>query len=90
VTTVTIRNVSGSHTPAFFTRADVLRGTFAGQPLSGDNQVLPIQWNDNDITLWPGQSQTLTARYRSSELAGASPVVSLSGWNVGNQTVSAR
>ncbi|WP_163569855.1 hypothetical protein [Fodinicola feengrottensis] len=90
VTTVTVRNVSGQKTPAFFTRADVLRGTLGGQPLSGDNQVLPIQWSDNDITLWPGQSQTLTATYRLSDLKGASPVVSLSGWNVASQTVSAR
>ncbi|WP_163509191.1 glycosyl hydrolase 2 galactose-binding domain-containing protein [Fodinicola acaciae] len=85
VTTVTIRNVSGDRTPAFFTRADVLRAN-----VSGDNQVLPIQWSDNEVTLWPGQRQTITARYRLSELKGASPLVSLSGWNIGNQTVRAR
>jgi uncharacterized repeat protein (TIGR01451 family) len=44
--------------------------------------VLPITWTDNDITLWPGQSQTLTATYRGSLLGGATPVVSVAGWNV--------
>jgi exo-1,4-beta-D-glucosaminidase len=51
-------------------------------PAPGDNQVLPVFWSDNDITLWPGESQTLRATYRRSALHGASPVVSVFGWNV--------
>ena len=82
VTRVTVTNVSSRPTPAFLTRADVRRGTAAGTPLGGDNQVLPILWSDNDITLWPGESQTITATYRHSELRGARPVVTVSGWNV--------
>lgn len=76
VTQVTLTNVSSSPTPAFLTRADVRRAT------TGDNQVLPILWTDNDITLWPGESQTITATYRHDELRGARPVVTVSGWNV--------
>ena len=87
--TVTIRNTTGHPTPAFFTRADVRRGTARGGAASGDNQVLPIQWSQNDVTLWPGQSQTLTARYRATDLHGARPVVSIGGWNVAPQAVSA-
>jgi len=82
VTQVTVTNVSSRPTPAFLTRADVRRGTAAGTPLPGDNQVLPILWTDNDITLWPGESQTITATYRHSDLRGAHPVVTISGWNV--------
>ncbi|MGH3095902.1 MAG: glycosyl hydrolase 2 galactose-binding domain-containing protein [Streptosporangiales bacterium] len=89
VTRITIRNVSDHRTPAFFTRADVRRGTSDGTPLAGDNQVLPIRWNDNDITIWPGESRTLTARYSASDLRGASPVVSLHGWNVAARTIPA-
>jgi exo-1,4-beta-D-glucosaminidase len=81
-TTVTITNPSSNPAVAFFLRADVRRGTAAGTPASGDNQVLPITWSDNDITLWPGESETLTGTYRGSLLHGASPVVSLDGWNV--------
>jgi exo-1,4-beta-D-glucosaminidase len=81
-TTVTITNPSASPAVAFFLRADVRRGSASGSVSSGDNQVLPITWSDNDITLWPGQSQTLTATYRSALLNGATPVASVEGWNV--------
>ncbi|MFL6144882.1 MAG: glycosyl hydrolase 2 galactose-binding domain-containing protein [Labedaea sp.] len=88
VTTVTVRNVSTRPTVGFLLRADVRRGTAAGRPLAGDNQVLPILWSQNDLTLWPGESQTITARYARAQLRGADPVVSLSGWNTAPQTVS--
>jgi exo-1,4-beta-D-glucosaminidase len=81
-TNVTITNPSSNKAVAFFLRADVRRGTAAGTADAGDNEVLPITWTDNDITLWPGQSETLTASYRSADLQGAVPVVSVYGWNV--------
>ncbi|MER6812564.1 sugar-binding domain-containing protein [Spirillospora sp. NPDC000708] len=87
VTTVTI-SATGT-APAVFTRADVRRAGPGGRPLPGGGQVLPIRWNDNDVTLWPGQSQTLTARYRASDLRGAVPVVGLGGWNLPALTVPA-
>jgi exo-1,4-beta-D-glucosaminidase len=49
------------------------------------NLALPILWNDNDVTLWPGESVVLTARYASQETAV--PVVEVSGWNVPVQSV---
>ncbi len=88
-TDVTITNTSTKPTVAFFLRADVRRGSRSGAPASGDNQVLPIMWSDNDVTLWPGESETLHATYQGSALAGASPVVSVSGWNVGTIDVRA-
>ncbi len=89
VTNVTITNPSSNSSVAFFLRADVRRGNADGTALSGDNQVLPITWSDNDITLWPGESETLTATYRSSMLQGALPVVSVYGWNVPNSVFAA-
>ncbi|MFC0440055.1 beta-mannosidase [Kutzneria buriramensis] len=83
VTKVTITNTSTTPTVGFFLRADVRRGTVAGSEQSGDNQVTSTLWDDNDITLWPGESQTLSVTWKSSDLNGASPVVSVSGWNVG-------
>ncbi|HEU0198699.1 MAG TPA: hypothetical protein VFQ88_15980 [Nevskiaceae bacterium] len=50
------------------------------------NAVVPILWSDNDVTLWPGESVTLTARYRVP--AGAAPTVRLSGWNVAAMEVA--
>jgi hypothetical protein len=77
LTVVEIRNDGRRPLPAFFLRADVRRG-----PLGGDDQVLPIRWSDNDQTIWPGESLTLTARYRRADLRGRTPVVTVSGWNV--------
>jgi hypothetical protein len=49
---------------------------------------VPILWSGNDVTLWPGESVTLTARYRAP--AGAAPTVRLEGWNVAGVTVPTR
>jgi exo-1,4-beta-D-glucosaminidase len=89
VTTVTIRNTSKGSVPAVFTRADVRRGKADGHRLGGDDQVLPVSWSDNYVTLWPGQSQTLTARYRAADLRGSAPVVTLGGRNVADTAVRA-
>ena len=74
----------------FFLRADVRRGTAAGTVRPGDNQVTSALWSDNDITLWPGESQTLTVSYRSADLHGATPVVTVSGWNAALTVVPVR
>jgi len=88
-TDVRITNTSNAPTVAFFLRADVRRGSASGVPARGDNEVVPIMWSDNDVTLWPGESETLYASYRRSQLGGAAPVVSLSGWNVPTMDVPA-
>jgi exo-1,4-beta-D-glucosaminidase len=80
-TTVTITNTSAS-TVAFLIRADVRRGTASGTELSGDNELQSSIWQNNDITLFPGESQTLTVTYNSADLQGATPVISVSGWNL--------
>jgi exo-1,4-beta-D-glucosaminidase len=87
-TKVTITNTSPS-TVAFLIRADIRRGTASGQELSGDNELQSSIWQGNDITLFPGESQTLTATYDSSDLQGATPVVSLSGWNLPKTDIAA-
>jgi exo-1,4-beta-D-glucosaminidase len=88
-TTVTITNNSPGPTVGFFLRADVRRGTAAGTELAGDNELQSSIWNDNDITLWPGESETLTATYKSTDLQGATPVISVSGWNMSKIDVAA-
>jgi exo-1,4-beta-D-glucosaminidase len=80
-TTVTITNTSAS-TVAFLLRADVRRGTATGGLLSGDNELQSSIWQDNDITLFPGESQTLTVTYDSADLGANTPVITVSGWNV--------
>ncbi len=80
-TTVTITNTSTTPTVGFFLRADVRRGTAAGAELAGDNELQSSIWNDNDVVLWPGESETLVVSYNSADLQGATPVISVSGWN---------
>ena len=75
---MTITNTSSTPIVGFFLRADIRRGTASGTELSGDNQVASGLWNDNDITLWPGESQTLSVTYKAADLRGATPVVSVS------------
>ena len=71
-TAVTITNTSRS-TVAFLLRADIRRGS---------TELRSAIWPDNDITLFPGESQTLAVTWNSAELRGASPVISVSGWNL--------
>jgi exo-1,4-beta-D-glucosaminidase len=89
VTTVKLRNTSDGHTPAFFARVDVHRSKSYGTLDNGDNQILPIRWNDNDVTFWPGEDLTLTGRYHRSRVKGIQPVVSIAGWNVSDQVIPA-
>ncbi|HEU5332448.1 MAG TPA: beta-mannosidase [Actinocrinis sp.] len=87
--TVTVTNTSSTPAVGFFLRADVRRGTASGTELSGDNELQSSIWSDNDVTLWPGESETLTATYNSADLQGATPVVSVSGWNAAKVDVVA-
>jgi exo-1,4-beta-D-glucosaminidase len=80
VTTVTIRNVGKNRIPALSARADVF---------AGHRQVLPVLWSDNQLTLWPGEQQTITARYDAAPLRGSEPVVRLSGWNIEPELIGA-
>nr|WP_245607552.1 exo-beta-D-glucosaminidase [Streptomyces prunicolor] len=89
-TTVTVRN-SGTgkgsgkgsgKTPSLLT--DVHLVDSAGKP------VLPVQWSDNEVSLWPGESTTLTATYRTADLHGSAPRVRVSGWNTPERTIPAR
>jgi exo-1,4-beta-D-glucosaminidase len=78
-TDVTLTNNSG--TVAFLLRVDVRRGK--GSKLdAGDNQVRPATYSDNYVTLWPGQSQTITETHDASLLRGKDAVVTVDGFNV--------
>lgn len=89
ITTVTIQNTSATPTVGFFLRADVRRGSRNGQPQPGDNEVRPAIYSDNDITLWPGQSQTVQITYPTAQLQALNPIVSVAGWNVKPFTIPA-
>jgi exo-1,4-beta-D-glucosaminidase len=60
---------------AFFVRLKVTKG-------AGGEEILPVIWQDNYISLLPGEKRDVTAIYRSAELGAATPTVEVSGWNV--------
>ncbi|MFI5685166.1 glycosyl hydrolase 2 galactose-binding domain-containing protein [Streptomyces sp. NPDC051636] len=80
-TTVTLRATGSGKTPSLLTDVHVVDA--AGRP------VLPVRWSDNDVSLWPGESVTLTATYRTADLHGSAPRVRISGWNTPERTVPA-
>jgi exo-1,4-beta-D-glucosaminidase len=73
VTSVSVENPS--KTLAFFVRLKLDKG-------KGGEEILPVLWQDNYISLLPGEKREITATYRSSSLGGAQPEVEVSGWNV--------
>ena len=73
VTHVTLENPS--KTLAFFVRLKVTKG-------AGGDEILPVLWQDNYISLLPGEKREVSASYRASELGAAKANVEISGWNV--------
>jgi exo-1,4-beta-D-glucosaminidase len=76
--TVTLTVPPTSNAVALFQHVSIRRS-------AGGELLLPILWSDNDVTLWPGESRTLTAHFAAS--GAEMPVVELSGWNVPTQSV---
>lgn len=72
LTHVTIENPSKNI--AFFVRLKVDKG-------KGGEEILPVLWEDNYVSLLPGEKRELTAQYRASELGTAKPYVEVKGWN---------
>ncbi|HXF11054.1 MAG TPA: hypothetical protein VN625_09725, partial [Desulfuromonadaceae bacterium] len=59
---------------AFFVRVEVLAGKDGAE-------VAPVMYSDNYVTLWPGETNVIHARYQTSALEGASPIVKVKGYN---------
>jgi exo-1,4-beta-D-glucosaminidase len=78
IATVTLAVPDSSRAVALFQQVSI------GQAADG-GPVLPILWSDNDVTLWPGESLTLTAHFAMPGVAA--PVVKVSGWNVPTRSV---
>jgi exo-1,4-beta-D-glucosaminidase len=64
---------------AFFVHLSVRKGL-------GGEEVLPVLWEDNDVTILPGETRALGVRYSLADLDGATPVVMVDGWNVAPTT----
>lgn len=70
---VTIANPTSNL--AFFVHLRLTKGQ------DGDD-VLPVFWQDNYVSLLPGEKREITAAFGSEALGGAQPTVEVTGWNV--------
>jgi len=76
--TTTIEN--RSNTIAFFINLTMLNGN--------GNQVYPIFWDDNYISLLPGEKRDIKCSVPKTSITGFKPELILSGWNVKGQKIS--
>jgi exo-1,4-beta-D-glucosaminidase len=60
---------------AFFLRLQVTKGT-------GGEEVLPVLWQDNYVSLWPGETRALVATYKVKDLGSSRATLGITGWNV--------
>jgi len=51
-------------------------------------EILPVLWDDNYLTLMPGESRTVTATFDHEQLQHVQPEVKVSGWNIVAQTAA--
>ena len=77
---ITLNNLNPTNV-AFFVRAEVTRG-------QGGEEVVPVTYSDNYISLWPGEATTLTAQYAVADLAGQTAFVRVRGYNVPQTLIS--
>ncbi|WP_052395496.1 hypothetical protein [Kutzneria sp. 744] len=80
--TTSVKLTNSGSKVAFFLRATIRKGATGGE-------VAPITWSDDYVTIWPGESVTLQADYRTAELGGAQANVQVAGVNVAARTVAA-
>jgi exo-1,4-beta-D-glucosaminidase len=72
ITRVTLENPTKNL--AFFVHLKVKKGSGA--------EILPVLWQDNYISLLPGERREVSATYRTSYLGGSEPSVEVTGWNI--------
>jgi exo-1,4-beta-D-glucosaminidase len=71
-TTVTLSNPSKSL--AFFVRLKL-------DKTAGGEEILPVIWDDNYVSLMPGETREITAHYDAAALGSADPALEVSGYN---------
>ncbi len=73
VTHVTLKNPGKQL--AFFVRLKLNKG-------ARGEEILPVLWEDNYVSLMPGESRELTARVARRDADGSEPTLEVQGWNV--------
>jgi exo-1,4-beta-D-glucosaminidase len=72
---VTVKLKNETNVPAFFMRAEIVNDA------TGD-EILPVTWTDNYVTLFGGESITLEAHYRAADSSNKVSLVRVQGHNL--------
>ena len=72
---MTVSFINNGESVAFMVHPRLTRG-------KGGDDVVPIFWSDNYFSLLPGEKKSVTVRFDSSSLAGATPELVVDGWNL--------
>jgi exo-1,4-beta-D-glucosaminidase len=51
----------------------------AGKP---SEEILPVLWEDNYVSLWPGEERTVETRFPDKHSIGSHPTLKITGWNI--------
>jgi exo-1,4-beta-D-glucosaminidase len=83
---VTITLTNPANRVAFFVRAEVTQG-------ADGNEILPITYDDNYITVFPHEIRTIVARFDDARLSGSAPgsltpALRVEGYNVAKKVMS--
>ena len=82
---VTITLANPANRVAFFVRAEVTQG-------ADGNEILPITYDDNYITIFPHEVRTITAKFATqlsqSASGGLVPALRVEGYNVAKKVIS--
>lgn len=73
--TVTVRLHNPSPSLAFQVHLGLHQG-------DAEEEIVPVYWDDNYVSLLPGESRVLTARSSSAEALRGRPTLGVDGWNV--------
>jgi exo-1,4-beta-D-glucosaminidase len=68
---------------AFFVRAEVTQG-------ADGNEILPITYDDNYITVFPHETRTIVARFNEASVERSAPALRVEGYNVAKKIVALR
>ena len=66
---------------AFFVRAEITGG-------KDGNEVLPVVYDNNYVTVFPGETVAVRGQFEASELGGRQPWVRVEGYNTAKQLVA--
>jgi exo-1,4-beta-D-glucosaminidase len=80
--TTRVRLENPGRAPAFFVRLKVTAGR-------NGEEILPVLWEDNYVSLLPGEKREISAGYAPEFLRGAAPAVEVEGWNTTVQIATA-